>query len=104
MKLQAKIPVEDIRENSDTMAALLKSLAHPQRLLILCFLSEGPKTVGELERICGASQSAVSQFLQRMKRDGLVSSKRRGLFVYYRLTDQRVMKLTKALHSIYCRQ
>lgn len=97
-----KVEVEMLTRNAETAARLLKSLAHAQRLQILCHLSTGEKTVGELEELCGASQSAVSQFLGRMKAEGLLASERRGKFVVYRVTDGNVLKLMRALHKIFC--
>jgi DNA-binding transcriptional ArsR family regulator len=89
-------------ENCESTAKLLKSLAHPQRLQILCHVSESAKTVGELELLCGASQSAVSQFLGRMKSEGLVGAKREGQFVSYSIADAKVKQLIRALHKIFC--
>jgi ArsR family transcriptional regulator len=89
-------------ENCEEAAALLKALSHPQRLQLLCHLSQKELTVGELEKLCGASQSAVSQFLARMKAEGLVTSERNGQFVSYRISDPRVLKLIQAMHKIFC--
>lgn len=94
--------LRDLGKNCEETSRLLKSLAHPQRLQILCHLSQGEKTVGELEKLCGASQSAVSQFLNRMKSEGLVAAEREGQFVSYRILDVRVLKLIQALHKIFC--
>ncbi len=94
--------LEEVSKNCVETSKLLKSLAHPQRLQILCHLSQKKLTVGELEKFCKASQSAVSQFLSRMKAEGLVTSERDGQFVYYRITDVRVLKLIRALHKIFC--
>ena len=98
---EKKIALTQLVENCESTAKLLKSLAHPQRLQILCHLSESDKTVGELESLCGASQSAVSQFLGRMKSDGLVGSKREGQFVSYSVADPKVLQLIRALHKIF---
>ena len=87
--------------NCEETARILKALAHPQRLQLLCHLAEGDKTVGELEELCGASQSVVSQFLGRMKSEGLVASEKEGLFVRYRISDSRILKTIQALHGIY---
>lgn len=102
MKRQATVSVQDMAENCDTVAGLMKALAHPQRLMLLCHIASGEKTVGELEELCGASQSAVSQFLNRMRLEGLITSDKRGLYVYYRIADPRVKKLISALHDIFC--
>ena len=102
MKKQAAVSIQDMEENCDQVAQLMKALAHPQRLMLLCHLSTGEKTVGELEDLCGASQSAVSQFLNRMRLEGMISSEKRGLFFYYKIEDTRVKKLIASLHQIFC--
>ncbi len=89
-------------EQCETVAQTLKALAHPQRLMILCQLFDGPKTVSELELLSGATQSAVSQFLNRMKLEKLVTSKRQSNFVQYRISDPNVLKLIKSMNKIYC--
>lgn len=58
--------------------------------------------MSELEKSCDASQSAVSQFLNRMKSEGLVSSRREGSFVFYRISDPRIQQLVRAMHKIFC--
>lgn len=94
--------VSKLRRQSEVVANLLKQLSHPQRLLILCSLLEEEKSVGEIEDACGASQSAVSQFLKAMRLDGLIESRRDGKRVFYKITDERVHKLMKALFQIFC--
>lgn len=91
-----------LAEQCETTSKMLKSLAHPQRLQLLCLLSEGERSVSELEESCASSQSQLSQFLQRMKSEGLVRSRREGKFVYYAIADQKVHKLIRALHKIFC--
>jgi ArsR family transcriptional regulator len=83
-------------------AQVLKSLAHPHRLQLLCHLSQGEKTVSELEVLCQISQSQLSQFLQRMKGESLVMSRRDGKFVFYSIQDRKVLKLIQGLHKIFC--
>lgn len=91
-----------MRRQSEVVAQLLKQLSHPQRLLILCSLAEGEKSVGEIEETCGASQSAVSQFLKGMRLEGLVESRREGKQVFYRIRDGRLLELMKSLYQIFC--
>ena len=86
----------------EAVSALLKNLAHPQRLMILCQLCEGGRTVGQLEEVSGASQSQVSQFLARMKSEDLVEARREGQSVEYSIKDPRVKKLIAAMHRIFC--
>lgn len=88
-------------EQCEEAAAVLKALAHPQRLQLLCHLAEEELTVSELERRCQASQSAISQFLGRMRGDGIVESRREGSFVYYRIEDLKVRRLIQAMHRIF---
>ena len=100
--MQAQVALNEMRENCANIAQIMKALAHPQRLMLLCHLSTGEKTVGELEELCGISQSQVSQFLARLKLEGIVASKKRGLFVAYEIADKKVTVLISALHRIYC--
>ncbi len=83
-------------------ANLLRSLAHPQRLGILCLLIEGEKTVSELMRRLDMRQSTVSQQLQRLRSEHLVQSRRAGKHVYYSLADPAPRAIIETLHGIYC--
>jgi ArsR family transcriptional regulator len=87
---------------SEAAARLLKQLAHPRRLQLLCRLADGEKTVGQLKNLCGVSQSQLSQFLGRMKSEGLVAARRDGRFSAYRIQDPRLLRLMRALHGIFC--
>lgn len=88
-------------EECEATALILKALAHPQRLRLLCHLSQGEKSVSELGELCQASQSHLSQFLQRMKSERLVEARREGKFVYYTIADDRIFKLIQSLHKIF---
>lgn len=104
MKSQGMIKsLSDLRRQSEEVAALLKQLSHPQRLLILCSMAEGEKSVREIEEACGASQSAVSQFLKGMRLEGLIESRREGKQVFYKIVDKRVLELIKSFYHIFCR-
>lgn len=102
MKTNSKEILHSLTKDCESTAKILKALAHPHRLQLLCHLASGEKTVGELEKLCGASQSAVSQFLGRMKSEGLVTSNKDGQFVRYQITDQRILKTMQALQRIFC--
>ena len=103
MKAQEKHKLaKNMRQKSDAVSRVLKALAHPQRLLILCALATGEKTVGEIEEACEASQSAVSQFINRMRLEGLITSEKRGSFVYCKIADPKVNQLIQSLYKIYC--
>ena len=104
MKMQLENDLSlNMRNKCDSVSRILKALAHPQRLMILCYLSDGKKTVGEIEQACEASQSAVSQFLNRMRLEGLVHSEKRAQFVYYEIKDPQVKQLIKSLYKIFCK-
>lgn len=90
------------QEQCEFVADILKVLSHPQRLLILCQLSDEARSVGELEKLSGASQSAVSQFLGKMKAQGLVKAQKKNQFTYYEIADPGVKKLIQSLYTIYC--
>lgn len=90
-------------EKCEEVAAILKQLAHPQRLMILCHLAQNPRNVSQLEELSGASQSAVSQFLARMKSENLVTCERENRSVYYDIADERIRELLQAMYSIFCK-
>lgn len=98
----AALSVAKIKKSCVEVSGILKALAHPQRLMILSHLLQGPKTVSELVDACGASQSQISQFLMRMKLEGLVRAERDGRFVRYSVADKRLVQLMKVIQSEYC--
>lgn len=83
-------------------AGLLKALAHEGRLMILCALVAGERSVGELEDLLGARQAAVSQQLARLRQERLVTCRREGKSIYYSLGDPRVSRLVETLHDMFC--
>ena len=83
--------------------AVLKSIAHEGRLLVLCYLSEaGELSVGELVDRIGLSQSALSQHLAKLRFEGLVATRKSSQTVYYRIAEPRVLTLLATLHDLYC--
>ncbi|MBU8922561.1 MAG: metalloregulator ArsR/SmtB family transcription factor [Bacteroidales bacterium] len=89
------------KERCEKIAPLLKSLAHPQRLYILCKLRRNEMTVSELEQCCEASQPHISQHLTRMRLEGLVDSKRDGNFVQYRIVSEHVLALLESFEKVF---
>lgn len=83
-------------------AQLLRSIGSEHRLMILCVLMEGRKTVTEICQMIGARQSLVSQHLTRLRLDGLVSVERQGHFAYYSMHDPLVREIVGALHKHLC--
>ena len=86
----------------DEVSQVLKSLSHPIRLKVLCALIDREKPVGELVEFGGISQSAMSQFLIRLKNEGVLSSRKEGTSVYYTLSDERLKKLIHSIKEIFC--
>ncbi|BCM20916.1 biofilm growth-associated repressor [Mesorhizobium sp. J8] len=87
---------------SDKAAELLRSLSHPQRLLVLCALGNEERSVGELRELLDIDQVPMSQQLMRLRADGLVEARREGTTVYYRITRPEVLTVIEALHSAFC--
>jgi DNA-binding transcriptional ArsR family regulator len=81
---------------------LLKAMSNPVRLLVLCQLAEGEKSVGELEKIVDVSQSALSQHLALLRQRGLVRFRRAGQTIYYSLSGPEAPALLAALYEVYC--
>ena len=96
------IALDDMVEKATAAAAFLKALAHEGRLLILCHLSQGERTVTELEQLLGARQAAVSQQLARLRLEGLVSCRRDGKAMYYSLCDPRSRRLIELMYDMFC--
>jgi DNA-binding transcriptional ArsR family regulator len=82
----------------------LKALAHEGRLMILCLLCEGEKSVTELEHLLELRQPTVSQQLARLRTDGLVRTRRDGKAVYYSLATEDVRTIIGAVHQVFCPQ
>ena len=97
-----EMSVEEMSENCDFVSQKLKIMAHPKRLMILCVLIEGHKSVGELEKLTNISQSQVSQFLKLLRSDKMVDVEKEGNFSYYKIADPKIQKLVENLHSIFC--
>ena len=83
-------------------AGFLKNLCHPQRLMIVCALVEGELGVVDLERGLAIRQPSLSQHLASLREAGIISSRKSGKMVFYRLSDQRAPKLIETLHSLFC--
>ena len=94
--------VNDLRENARRASALLKAMSNERRLLILCHLTQGEQSVGELERVVGLSQSALSQHLARLRRDKLVVTRRVAQTIYYSLAGKEAGAIMMTLHDLYC--
>ena len=90
-------------EKAKEISKILKVISNKNRLLILCCLEEREYTVSELnERIKSITMSALSQHLSQLKLAGIIESDKKGLNVYYRLNDIRILEVMKVLKKLYC--
>ncbi len=96
------ILVDDMKEQSQKASAFLKALAHEGRLLILCHLNDGEKSVTELEQLLSQRQAAVSQQLARLRIEGIVKSRRDGKAIYYSLADPKAQRMIALLYDMFC--
>ena len=94
--------VEKMIPASNKAAELMRSLSHPQRLLVLCALGTEEKTVSELRSVLNIDQVPMSQQLMRLRADGLVESRRVGTTVHYRIMRPEVLTVVEALHDAFC--
>ena len=88
---------------AEAVSGLLKALSHEGRLMILCHLAGGEKSVTELEMLLGQRQAAVSQQLARLRLEGLVVPRREGKAIFYTIQDARVLELLRGLPGLFAR-
>jgi|SRR6056297_25751 len=101
------IPPEELdrmAESATEASNFLKAISHEGRLMILCHLATGEKSVTDLENLLSARQAAVSQQLSRLRLEGLVTPRREGKTIYYRLTDERPRQILDLVYDMFCRQ
>lgn len=94
--------IKEIELSAGAASTLLRTLANEHRLVILCQLVDGEKSVGALTANAGLSQSAVSQHLSRLRAEGLVVTRREAQTIYYALGDDRARGILDALYQLYC--
>ncbi len=91
-----------MQQNATEAVTLLKGLANESRLMIMCVLTEGEFSVGQLNKRIKLSQSALSQHLAVLREQGLVNTRRESQTIYYRLADSPAMSVIGLLHEVYC--
>ncbi len=94
--------LEEMAEHADEAIQLLKALSNRSRLMVLCILSDGELSVGELLERVPLSQSALSQHLAVLRRDELVATRREAQTVFYSLQDENAARVVSLLHEMYC--
>ncbi len=92
----------EMQQNAKDAAAFLKTMAHEGRLMTLCHLGSGEKSVGELEALLQMRQAAVSQILARLREEGRVKTRREGKTIYYSLADDKTRELIDLLYRQFC--
>ena len=97
-----QLSMEEMAQHARSATDLLKALGHESRLMILCQLATGEKSVSELEELCGMRQAGVSQHLARLRYDGLVDYRREGTSIFYWISSPEAKRLIDALYDMYC--
>lgn len=90
-------------ENATIATTYLKAISHEGRLLTLCHLASGEKSVTELEELLSSRQAAVSQQLARLRLEGLVKARRDGKTIYYSLTDDKSRRILALVYELFCK-
>lgn len=96
--------LDSMVENATRASDFLKALAHESRLMILCFLADGEKSVSQLEQLLNLRQPTVSQQLARLRADGLVSTRRDGKVIYYTLASEETRIVIGAIYEVFCKK
>lgn len=94
--------LDSMVENATKASNFLKAISHEGRLMILCHLVTGEKSVTELENLLSARQAAVSQQLSRLRLEGLVTPRREGKAIYYSLADERPQRILEVVYDLFC--
>ena len=102
-ELHSEMSFGQMAENSEKAEALLKQLANRNRLMLLCHLVQREMSVSELSKAINLSQSALSQHLSKLKEQGIVSARKDGQQVFYRLASMEVNAILSTLYLIYCK-
>lgn len=99
---QAALDMQLMRVAAAEASTVLRTLGNPDRLLLLCQLSQGECSVGELEEILGLRQPSLSQQLAVLRNEGLVQTRRDGKRMFYSISEPRMLVLLVTLYQLYC--
>ena len=102
MSSTPSLDMAQLRTNAAAAGQLLKALANPDRLLLLCQLSQGERNVSELEAMLGIVQPTLSQQLAVLRREGLVATRREGKQIYYRISSEQALAVIGTLYQQFC--
>lgn len=95
--------LDDMSGKAKAATAMLKALGHEGRLMILCYLAHGEKSVTELEEFLSMRQPAVSQQLARLRSEEIISARRDGKAIYYSIADERARQIMDVVYDLFCR-
>ena len=96
------LDAQALRAAAGEAVAALKALGNPERLLLLCQMSQGEVSVGDLEALLDIHQPTLSQQLGVLRREGMVATRREGKKVFYSIADPRLLTLLRTLYKLYC--
>ncbi|MDP3670963.1 MAG: metalloregulator ArsR/SmtB family transcription factor [Telluria sp.] len=102
METETRFDINMMRVAAQKATSVLRVMANEDRLLLLCQLTHGEKSVGELEQLLDIRQPTLSQQLGVLRIDGLVVTRREGKRIYYSVADANVLSLLKTLYELYC--
>lgn len=98
----AQLDIQHLRANAAAAGQLLRALANPDRLLLLCQLTQGERNVSDMETLLGIQQPTLSQQLAVLRREGLVETRREGKQIFYRISSPEALAVITTLYAIFC--
>lgn len=102
MEQKGEIDLAQMAQSATRASSLMKTLGHKDRLMILCHLADGEKSVGQIADLLEISQSPLSQHLSRMRKEGLVNTRREAQTIYYSLQSGEAAKIVEVLYELFC--
>lgn len=104
MDTATKLDLRQMRRAAGDASGMLRVLANEDRLLLLCQISQGECCVSDLEALVGVQQPTLSQQLGVLRNEGIVSTRRDGKHIFYRIEDRRMLVLLETLYQLFCAQ
>jgi len=102
MDKNAEIDLNQMARSASRASALMKTLGHKDRLMILCHLADGEKSVGQIADLLEIPQSPLSQHLSRMRKEGLVDTRREAQTIFYSLKSGEASRIVEVLYELFC--
>ena len=102
MEHNGEIDLTQMAESASRASSLMKTLGHRDRLMILCHLAGGEKSVGQIAELLQISQSPLSQHLSRMRKEGLVDTRREAQTIFYSLKSGEASRIMEVLYDLFC--